>query len=131
MTMWQRTVAGTIAVAALSSNASAQERLETFTLVDGHVRLVELDATASDFGRILSIQSLPQGAYPGQTFAFGGASPVVAVAGGRYLVWTTAFVMPGFGGTLLALDRRTRQVIDASSALPRDGTACRCQECAS
>ena len=115
MARWTALVTFALAVTA-GASAHGQERLEIFTLVDGQPSLVELDGTVSGFGRVLAAQPLPAPPFiPG---IFTNASPfVAAVSGGRYLAWT---LPQASGGTLMAFDRRTRQLFDATSVTPRD-----------
>lgn len=102
-------------------SAVAQERLEIFASVDGQLRLIELDATVSGFGQVRHAQPLPAGAVPGSQSPFLGSPTLpVVLAGGRYVLWTPQYGSPTLPGSVLALDRRTRRVLDASQILPRD-----------
>lgn len=100
--------------------AAAQERLEVLTFVNRQVHLVELDASADGFGRVLRVQPLPAGTFPHSLFSPTDLQAPVALAGGRFLIWNMAVPVAGFNGTLIALDRRTRQLLDVTAVLPRD-----------
>lgn len=96
---------------AFAPAAAAQERIELLTFVNNQTRIVEVDASVTGFGSVRTVTPVPNGVEP----AGGLLSPygeMVAVAGGRYLAWTTY-------GALLAFDRRTRSLFDATSLLPR------------
>jgi len=96
----------------LAPAASAQERIELLTFVNNQSHIVEVDATVTGFGAVRAMTPFANELQPGVDFA--GLGQVVAVAGGRYLAWASP------GGQLLAFDRRTRTMFNASGLLPRD-----------
>lgn len=95
----------------LAVPAQAQERIELLTFVNNQTRMVEVDASVAGFGAVRAVTPLPNGVEPTGSF-LRPAGEILAVAGGRYVAWTTF-------GALAAFDRRTRTLIDASSLLPR------------
>lgn len=105
-----------------ASTASAQERIELLTFVNNQTRMVEVDASVTGFGAVRAVTPVPNALEPAGDFR-GRPGDIVAVAGGRYLAWvslaTTEF------GPLLAFDRRTRTLLDASSLLPTDASGSR------
>lgn len=113
-------LAATAVALAFASTASAQERLEVFTEVNREVHLVELDASAAGFGQLLRVQPLPAGTFPRAITFLPELELPVALAGGRFLVWSVAHPVASFGGNLLGFDRRTRRLLDVSTVLPRD-----------
>lgn len=106
----------------LAVPALAQERLELLTFVNNQSRLVEVDASVTGFGAVRAVTPVPNGLEPAGDF-LGRHGEIVAVSGGRYLAWVT-MATPGVG-PLLAFDRRTRTLLDATSLLPRDDTGSR------
>ncbi len=107
---------------ALAPAAAAQERLELLTFVNNQSRIVEVDASVTGFGAVRAVTPVPNGLEPAGDF-LGRHGDIVAVAGGRYLAWVT-LANPG-SGPLLAFDRRTRTLLDATSLLPMDDTGSR------
>jgi hypothetical protein len=99
----------------LAVPAQAQERIELLTFVNNQSRMVEVDASVTGFGTVRAATPLANELLPAVDVARGGQ--IVAVAGGRYLAWTT-FGTPS--GALVAFDRRTRTVLNGSGLLPRD-----------
>jgi len=87
----------------------AQERLDLLTVVDGQPRMVEVDATVHGFGDILKVTPLTD------------VSPLrwqtpVALAGGRYLVWTAS--SPSQPWDIVVFDRRTTRRFYAGLVVP-------------
>ena len=115
-------VLATLAALACQGTAIAQERLELLTFVNNQSHMVEVDASVSGFGTVRAVTPVPNGLEPTGRF-FGPSGEIAAVAGGRYLAWV-AIDNPGFG-PLLAFDRRTRTLLDATSLLPTDATGSR------
>ncbi len=106
----------------LAPAASAQERIELLTFVNNQSHIVEVDATVTGFGTVRAMTPVPNGLEPASDF-LGRHGDIVAVAGGRYLAWV-GLAMPAFG-PLLAFDRRTRTLLDATSLLPTDAAGMR------
>lgn len=109
--------ASALATLVLAGPAVAQERLELLTFVNNQSQMVEVDASVTGFGTLRAVTPVPNGLDPTGRF-FGPSDDIVAVAGGRYLAWV-ANASPS-RGPLLAFDRRTRTLIDATSLLPTD-----------
>ncbi len=101
----------------LAPVAAAQERLELLTFVNNQSHIVEVDASVTGFGAVRAVTPVPNEVQPAGDGLLGVGSRIVAVAGGRYLAWTTS---GGTRGALVAFDRRTRTLVDASGLLPRD-----------
>jgi len=102
--------------------ASAQERIELLTFVNDASHMVEVDASVTGFGNVRAATPVPNGIAPVGRFV-GPEGEVVAAAGGRYLMWVT-LAAPG-RGPLLAFDRRTRTLLDATRLLPVDAAGLR------
>lgn len=91
--------------------AFSQERIALFTQVDRQTALVEIDATVSGFGTILSTTTL-------NDVSTSFSSPPVALAGGRYLTWLAAG--PNQAWDLVVFDRRTKRHFYAGVPTPTD-----------
>ena len=89
--------------------AFSQERIALFTQVDRQTALVEIDATVSGFGTILSTTTL-------NDVSTSFSSPPVALAGGRYLIWIATG--PNQAWDLVVFDRRTKRRFYAGVPTP-------------
>lgn len=120
--MFRLRLASAVLCVLLAVPTLAQERIELLTFVNNQTRMVDVDASVSGFGSVHSITPLPNGVDAAPTLS-GRDSDIVAVAGGRYLAWVAHATAER--GPLLAFDRRTRTLIDASSLLPTDAAGFR------
>jgi hypothetical protein len=115
--MFRLRLASAVLCVLLAVPALAQERIELLTFVNNQSHMVELDASVTGFGAVRAVTPVPNGLEPAGDYR-GRHGDIVAVAGGRYLAWV------GFG-PLLAFDRRTRTLLDATSLLPTDASGSR------
>lgn len=83
-----------------SSTVVAQERLELLATVGDRVRLIEIDATVSGFGRVLNSTTMPSPATR--------QTDIVVVHGARYLAWLAINPVTNLNDLVL-FDRRTRR----------------------